>query len=203
MFETRYYAIISQIYVIFHLIALTYCEIVTDDYVSHYNIKNTSNLNHLDGFKGQGNTPYPNPEKFDYPEKKLETLTRDLEAAAINNPYYKIPSYDHKIRKMSEAHELLFRSLGVYVIHDEHEDEDSELESQDLDDSSFDKLNISGNKSIHPYDMFEKSELLDAMTPEEKLHYIPKLKDAISREIAMQKDRLERIRDKFISQSNI
>lgn len=69
---------------------------------------------------------------------------------------------------MSEAHELLFRSLGVYVIHDEHEDEDrylillsSELESQDLDDSSFDKLNISGNKSIHPYDMFEKSGTLN------------------------------------------
>ncbi|AFZ81682.1 hypothetical protein BEWA_011000 [Theileria equi strain WA] len=115
-----------------------------------------------------------------------------------NNPYYKLPELDRKIREITILHPDVMENLGVYVIPIKREVEEtksnSDSTSQELHDGS---ITTDDTTQSHIDDLLQNTEMIKAMEPEEKLKYIPQLKHTIVYEILKNRDVLKKLSDKI------
>ncbi|EDO08489.2 hypothetical protein BBOV_III009330 [Babesia bovis T2Bo] len=128
------------------------------------------------------------------PVERLDALSKDIEKEISSNPYFKIPKYDRKLRELAILHPTVMESLGVYVIpikkptrEPETTKHDDDIPSADAikkeeDDKSDKDKSATAIRSNLSY-IIKQSEMIKAMTPEEKLQFIPRLKDTIVYEI--------------------
>eukprot|EP00371_Babesia_bovis_P003410 XP_001612057.1 hypothetical protein [Babesia bovis T2Bo] len=113
------------------------------------------------------------------PVERLDALSKDIEKEISSNPYFKIPKYDRKLRELAILHPTVMESLGVYVIPIKKPTREPETTKHDDDIPSADAI----KKEEDDKSDKDKSEMIKAMTPEEKLQFIPRLKDTIVYEI--------------------
>ncbi|CDR97399.1 hypothetical protein, conserved [Babesia bigemina] len=140
------------------------------------------------------------------PSERLDEMSKDVMKEMATNPYFKIPKYDRKIRELAVLHPTVMEKLGVYVIPikpssskgdaDTHSDganpaEGQENKAEEATSSSNARMcythltafiATAAIKSNLAY-ILKQSEMIKAMTPEEKLQFIPRLKETIVYEI--------------------
>ncbi|GFE53521.1 methyl-accepting chemotaxis factor, putative [Babesia ovis] len=128
------------------------------------------------------------------PIDRLDEMSKDITREIANNPYFKIPQYDRKIRELAILHPAVMEQLGVYVIPlkkstEKTEDQSSDTkatdggETLDINAKATEKANSDTAVRSNLSYILEQSEMIKAMTPEQKLQFIPRLKDTIVYEI--------------------
>ncbi|ORM39935.1 uncharacterized protein BXIN_1434 [Babesia sp. Xinjiang] len=115
----------------------------------------------------------------------------DVSREIATNPYFKIPKYDRKLRELAVLHPDVMEKLGVYVIPVKAaiRNVDGKLSEKPVEgeknqtENEADKSNAATAMQYNLAYIIKQSEMIMAMTPEEKLQFIPRLKDTIVYEI--------------------
>ncbi|GBE58589.1 hypothetical protein, conserved [Babesia ovata] len=139
------------------------------------------------------------------PSERLDEMSKDVIKEMATNPYFKIPKYDRKLRELAVLHPSVMEKLGVYVIPIKPSSSKDNADTQCVNscpssqyfasfndekpaegqENKAEEANSSSNapiKSNLAY-ILKQSEMIKAMTPEEKLQFIPRLKETIVYEI--------------------
>lgn len=122
------------------------------------------------------------------PVDRLDEMSKDVTREMKNNPYYKIPKLDRKLRELAVLHPDVMERLGVYVIPVKSASSQSKnILPADENQSPTDRETPVG-KAENPMQsnlsqIIKQSEMIKGMTQEEKLRFIPQLKETIIYEI--------------------
>lgn len=122
------------------------------------------------------------------PVDRLDEMSKDVLKEMRSNPYFQIPKLDRRLREIAILHPDVMESLGVYVIpvktNSSQENDTIANDLGPLPDLKDDKDSRAENPmQSNLSHIIKQSEMIKAMTPEEKLHFIPKLKETIVYEI--------------------
>ncbi|XP_953472.1 uncharacterized protein TA11280 [Theileria annulata] len=131
--------------------------------------------------------------------EKLNELSRDISKEISQNPYYKIPELTRKIRDIAILHPDVMKKLGVYVIPIQEQEDNSGEEGGEKGELIEEKHDESKEKEMRSEidELMDKTEMMEAMTPEQKLEYIPELKETIVYQILKNRNILKELSDKL------
>ncbi|KAK2196326.1 Nucleotidyltransferase superfamily [Babesia duncani] len=121
---------------------------------------------------------------------KINEITNNLTNDMLKNPYFKLPELDRTIRQLALLHPDIMSKLGVYVIPSKKVKSEQQIQPEDITEKHT-RENKNVELESEYFDFIKQTEMIKAMTPEEKLVYIPKLKEAIVLEILKQRQALE------------
>ncbi|KAF5153310.1 hypothetical protein TpMuguga_04g02475 [Theileria parva strain Muguga] len=135
------------------------------------------------------------------PVEKLNELSRDISKEIRENPYYKIPELTRKIREIAVLHPDVMEKLGVYVVPIKEQAEETTEEGLGGEKGELveDKKDENKEKELRSEidELMDKTEMMEAMTPEQKLEYIPQLKETIVYQILKNRNMLKELSDKL------